>query len=148
VSKRATMRPHVVDAAPLIRGLCVQLELVRIIDEMAPWDPSRAKLSPGERILALVLAMFMRQRPLYRVHESFRRTDVELLLGRGVTVDDPSDDALGHALDKLYAAGPRAVFGALCARAALLDDVEQDFLHWDCTTRSFYGEYADPIRGV
>jgi transposase len=137
------MRPHVVDAAPLIRGLCDQLELVRIVDEMVAWDPSRARLSPGERILALVLAMFMRQRPLYRVHESFRRTDVELLLGQGVTFEDLNDDALGHALDKLSAAGGARVFSAVCARAALLDQVDHRFLHWDSTTRSFYGEYDE-----
>jgi transposase len=138
------MQAHVVDAAPLIRGLCDQLELVRIIDDMTEWDDHRAKLSPGQRIQALILGMFMRQRPLYRVHESFRRTDVELLLGRGITLDDLNDDAFGHALDKLYDAGAGAVFSALCARVAVLEDVRRDFLHWDSTTRSVFGAYEQP----
>jgi transposase len=138
------MQAHVVDAAPLVRGLCDQLELVRIIDDMADWDDHRAKLSPGQRIQALILGMFMRQRPLYRVHESFRRTDVELLLGQGVTVDDLNDDAFGHALDKLYDAGAAAVYSALCARVAVLEDVRRDFLHWDSTTRSVFGAYDEP----
>ena len=138
------MQAHVVDAAPLIRGLCDQLELVRIIDDMTEWDDHRAKLSPGQRIQALILGMFMRQRPLYRVHESFRRTDVELLLGRGVTLDDLNDDAFGHALDKLHAAGAAAIYSALCARVAVLEDVRRDFLHWDSTTRSVFGAYDEP----
>jgi hypothetical protein len=56
------MKAHVVDAGPLVRGMCDQLELVRIMDDLTTWDPSRSKLSPGERIQALILSMFMRQR--------------------------------------------------------------------------------------
>lgn len=136
------MQAHVVDAGPLVRGLCDQLELVAIIDRAVAWDAPHSKLSPGERILALILGMFMRQRPLYRVHESFRRTDVELLLGKGVTIDDLNDDGFARALDKLHHAGPAGVFGALCARASLLEDVRHDFLHWDSTTRSLFGDYV------
>ena len=143
------MQSHVVDAGPLIRGLCDQLELVHIIDDAVAWDPARSKLSPGERILALILCRFMRQRPLYRVHESFRRTDIALLLGKGVAIDDLNDDGFGHALDKLYDAGPAAVYSAVCARATLLENVQHNFIHWDSTSRSFFGEYAgsddDPL---
>jgi len=138
------MQAHVVDAGPLIRGLCDQLELVRIIDDAVAWDPHRSALSPGERIQALILSMFMRQRPLYRVHESFRRTDIELLLGPGVAIEDLNDDGFGHALDKLQAAGAASVYSALCARTVVLEAVDEGFLHWDSTTRSFFGEYKDP----
>lgn len=135
------MQAYVADAGPLVRALCDQLELVRIIDDACDWDPLRSKLSPGERILALILSMFMRQRPLYRVHESFRRADVQLLLGRGVTIDDLHDDGFGQALDKLFDAGAAGVFGALCARTLILEDVQHDFVHWDSTSRSLFGDY-------
>lgn len=129
----------------MIRGICDQLDLVPVIDAALPWDRQRCKLSPGERVRALVIGCFMRQRPLYRVHELFLATDCELVLGRGVTPDDLGDDALGRALDKLAAAGPARVFSSVCARAALLERVDRRFLHWDSTTRSFYGDYDRPV---
>ncbi len=135
------MKPMRVDAGPLIRAICEQLEVIPIINRMAPWDRLRFKLSPGELICALVTCCFLRQRPLYRVFLALETTDCELLVGRGATPDDLNDDALGRALDKLAAAEPAKVFAAICARAAVLEAVDRRFLHWDSTSRSFYGDY-------
>ena len=63
------MQSRVANAGRLIRGLCDQLERERSLDHAVIWDPARSKLSPGERILALLVCLFMRLRPLYRVHE-------------------------------------------------------------------------------
>jgi transposase len=138
----ADLQARPVDAGPLVRALCEQLDVRGVLDRMLAWDDRRCKLSPGTRILALILSCFLRQRPLYRVGQGFHLTDCELLLGRGVTPEDLNDDALGRALDKLAAAGPRKVFSALCARAVAHEGVARTALHWDSTTRSFYGEYA------
>jgi len=135
------MKPMRVDAGPLVRAICDQLELIPIINRMAPWDRLRCKLSPGELICALVICCFLRQRPLYRIFLALETTDCELLVGRGVTPDDLNDDALGRALDKLAAADPAKVFAAVCARAAVLEAVDRRFLHWDSTSRFFYGDY-------
>ena len=115
-----------------------------------PWDRHRCKLSPGEPICALIISCFLRQRPLYRVFLSFLTTDCEVLLGRGVAPADLNDDALGRALDKLAAADPEKVFAAMSARAAVVEAVDRRFLHWDSTSRSFYGDYdaAPPAEGV
>ena len=134
-----------VDAGPLVRSLCDQLDMIGLINEMVTWDPQRCKLSPGELIVALVIACFLRQRPLYKVFLSFETTDCELLMGRGVTPDDLNDDALGRALDKFAAGEPEKIFAAICARAAVSEAVDQRFLHWDSTTRSVYGDYAGPV---
>lgn len=139
------MKPMRVDAGPLVRAICEQLEVIPIINRMAPWDRLRCKLSPGELICTLVVCCFLRQRPLYRVFLALETTDCELLVGRGVTPDDLNDDALGRALDKLAAAEPAKVFAAVCARAAVLEAVDRRFLHWDSTSRSFYGDYDRPV---
>lgn len=138
------MKPMRVDAGPLVRALCDEIGLVSVVDAMTNWDALRCKLSPGELICALVICCFLRQRPLYRVFVAFETTDCELLVGRGVAPDDLNDDALGRALDKLAAAGPARIFSALCARAAVAEGVERRFLHWDSTSRSFYGDYERP----
>ena len=58
-----------------------------------------------------------REVPIVSVQDSLAETDVPLLLGRGRTVADFSDDSLGRALDKLAKAEPRAVFTAGAAQA-------------------------------
>lgn len=138
------MKPMRADAAPLVRGICDQLDIVRLINGMVDWDPVRSKLSPGELIVALLICCFLRQRPLYKVYLAFEETDCELLVGRGVVPDDLNDDALGRALDKFAAAQPAKIFAAICARAAVTEEVDQRFLHWDSTSRSFYGDYDCP----
>ncbi len=64
---------------------------------MVAWDPPICKLSPGERIQALVLNLLTVRQPLYRVQAEFALTDPALLLGAGMTAADLTDDALGRA---------------------------------------------------
>ena len=131
-----------VGAAPLVRAMCEAIGLRTLIDQQLEWDEARCKLSPGERIQALILNILTGHQPLYRVWESFEDTDCELLLGRGVAPEDLNDDALARALDKLHAAGPARVFSQL-ALHVLSQEAEglPRFLHWDSTTRSLFGEY-------
>lgn len=140
----------VVGAAPILRALADRVGLVPVIDQMVAWDPERCHLSPGERILALVLNLLTDRQPLYQVTDAFRLTDVPLLLGPGVAADDLTDDALGRALDKLAAASPAAVFSAVAARAYAVEAIERGGMHFDTTSRSLYGDYpaADGTAGV
>lgn len=143
--------PRTVGAGPLLRALCEELGLRDPIDQVVSWDPQRCKLSPGERIQALVLNLLTARQPLYRVQEEFALTDPALLLGVGITAADLTDDALGRALDKLAAAGGAPVFSAVAARALLHDQVWTPdaalFVHWDSTTRSVYGTYPAATPG-
>jgi transposase len=137
----ATPEPKLVGAAPLIRAMCEAIGLREVIDENVEWDDRRCKLSPGERIQALVIDVLTGRHPLYHVWEGFERTDCELLLGEGVCPEDLNDDALARALDKLQAANPRLVFSLITSRAMVAEQVDYRFLHWDSTTRSLFGEY-------
>ncbi len=47
--------PRTVGAGPLLRALCEHLGIRNTMDQVVPWDRQRCKLSPGERIQALVL---------------------------------------------------------------------------------------------
>ena len=140
---RGDVEARVVGPAPLIGAVCDQIGLVEVVDSMTRWDRRQCKLSPGQRIKALVLNILSGRRPLYKVANFFKDTDVELLLGKGVGAEDLGDVALGRALDKLVKAGPKAIYSAVAARAVLLEQVDTTFVHWDSTSRSVYGEYAD-----
>ena len=140
----------VVGAGPLIRAMAERIGLVPTIDALVGWDPSRCRLSPGERILALIIHWLTDREPLYPVWEAFDLTDVPLLLGAGITAADLTDDALGRALDKLAAAGAAAVFSAVAARAVAVEAIDRGGMPCDTTSRSLYGEYptADGTRGA
>ena len=140
----------VVGAGPLIRAMAERIGLVPTIDAEVGWDSTRCRLSPGERILALIVNLLTDREPLYQVREAFRFTDVPLLLGAGITAADLTDDALGRALDKLAAAGSAAVFSAVAARAYAVEAIDRGGMHFDTTSRSLTGDYpaADGAHGV
>lgn len=131
----------VVGAAPLVGAIAREIGLVETIDRNVAWDPIRSKLSPGERILALILNILTSRQPLYKVWFSFYSTDVELLLGEGVEPEDVNDDTLGRALDKLQAAGAKRIYSMVAVQALAHEGVDQRFLHWDSSSKSLYGEY-------
>ncbi len=131
----------VVGAGPLVRQMADEIGLIALVNRMLTWDQIRTKVSPGERIFAMVLDILLGHSPLYRVEDRLASTDVPLLLGEGRIAEDFSDDSLGRALDKLYDAGPKAVFTALGAQAFAHEALTTRSVHWDSTSRTLYGAY-------
>ena len=140
----------VVGAGPILAAVARRIGRVATIDQLLTWDATRCRLSPGERILVLILNLLTEREPWYQVDDAFRLTDPALLLGAGITEDDLGDDALGRALDKLAHAGPAAVFSAVAARAYAVEALDRGGKHWDSTSRSLYGRYptADGAPGA
>lgn len=139
--KLVELPSRVVGAAPVIRGMADAIGFVDLLNTLLAWDVQQCRTSPGERILAMVLDILTGKSPLYRVQDSLAETDVPLLLGRGRTAADFTDDALGRALDKLSRAGPAAVFTAVAAQAYAREAIELRTGHWDSTSRSLQGAY-------
>ena len=132
-----------VGALPLLRQLSRDLGLVEVVDHLVPLAATRCRLSPGQRIEALVLNILAGRSPLYRVAEFYNDTATDVVFGPGVAVEHLTDDCLGRALDKLAESGPRAVYSAVALRACLLEGIEHDFLHCDTTSVSVYGDYPE-----
>lgn len=139
--REPTARP--VGAAPVFRAMADTLDLVGLLNQLLAWDPTQCRVSPGERILLLILDLIAGRSPLYRVAERWRLTDVELLLGAGRRAEEFSDDGLGRALDKLARAQPAKVFSTLCLRAYAHERIPLDTGHWDSTSRSVAGVFAE-----
>ena len=140
----------VAGASALIKRLCDELGLAEILDAAVRWDPKQCKLSPGTRIVALVVNALVHRRPLYHVAKFYAKQDVALLFGPEVRAEDFTDDALARALDDLAEADPKAIFSQVALRAVLREGMEVETLHADTTSRSVYGAYEgypeDPLH--
>ena len=106
-------------------------------------------MSPGQRLLALVMAYVEDRRALFRMPEVCARRGVELLLGEGIQPEQLNDTALARALDKLYAADAKRVYSTTCLRAAEAYGVTLQRLHADTTSVSVYVAYeGEPHSGL
>jgi hypothetical protein len=125
-----------------------QLEVVSTLDALLPWDPAQCRLSPGTRLLALMLCALFDHTALFRVRHVLGHQDLPVLFGPGVTADAFNDDALGRALDKLAAARPAAVFHSVAAKVWAHEHVPFETLHGDTTAVALYGTYEAPAPEV
>lgn len=115
--------------------------LQRVLDAMLPFDEDQCKLTPGQRLTALMLCVFGGREALYRVEKFFEGQNLTQLFGPGVQPGDFNDDALGRALDKLAAADPRRVFSTLSFHALSVQGFPWQAVHADTTSVSLYGAY-------
>ena len=127
--------------AALISALYDELKIGQTIDEMVRWDEAQCRMSPGKRIKALVINIFGRKRPLYRIDESYEHMDIENLFGRGISLEDLTDYNLARALDKLDERGPHEVFSTICLRAICHEQIVLKYLYSDTTSISVHGDY-------
>jgi len=83
-----------------------ELGLVEKIDAMIPTDLGQRQLSVGMAVKAMVLiGLGFVRRALYLTPDFFRGKPVGRLPGPGITAEMLNDDALGRALDAIYAFG-------------------------------------------
>jgi transposase len=142
------VRPCKVGIAVVVREMLARMQFVETIDELVPWDPAQCRLSPGLRLLALIMAILENRRALYRLHLLYEEKDPELLLGQGVEPDALNDKAVARALDKLAAADPKRVYATVCLRAVEAYEVAVEQLHSDTTSVSVYGAYEGDEPGL
>ena len=135
---------RVVGASPLFRQLAQDIGLVPVINRSVRWDAAQCRWSPGERLLVMILDILTGKSPLHRVIERWTTMDVELLAGIGRDAAELTDDSLGRALDKLARAQPARVFSAVAAQAYVREGIPLGSGHWDSTSCTLTGAYADP----
>ena len=112
-----------------------------MIDTTVDWDEQQCTLSPGERVMALIMNVLTEGEPLYRLPEFFQETDTENLFHEGIDPGHLNDDALGRVLDKLSETDPRTVLGTVLWEAAKRETQSPHAIHADTTTVSVQGTY-------
>src|SRR5829696_7966061 len=103
----------------LVAGMFDELGIGELVDEMVPQDLSQRKVSVGQALKAMVLnGLGFANRRLYLMPEFFRNKPTERLVGAGISPEHLNDDALGKALDALYAFGLTELYRLIARRAA------------------------------
>ena len=106
------------DHPGLIAGMIDELGLPELIDTVIKQDHEQRQVSVGTCVKAMILKdLGFVNRALYLIPHFFKDKPVERLLGEGVAAEHLNDDALGRALDAIYAYGPEALYGQLAAQA-------------------------------
>ena len=127
----------------LIGYVSDQIGLVDTINQLLSWDGRHCKLSPGHRILAIMMSAMSGRSALWRMDEFFAGQDLAPLFGEGVVASDFNDDSLGRALDKLAEVDAAKVFSTVALKAMLAMEIPIQVLHADTTSVSVYGDYTN-----
>lgn len=125
---------------------CSDLGIVETLNLMIPWDEHQCKVSPGTRIVALIVNILVQRRPLYLVSEFYEAMDLPLLFSEAVAASDLNDDALGRALDRMHEANPKSCFQPVAAGAVSRGHLGVRSVYADTTSVAPYGEFA-PTEG-
>lgn len=121
----------------LVAGMCDELDIVSLINNLIPSESVDRKISTGDCIKALILnGLGFSERRLYLVSNFFSDKPIEHLLGKNIDADMLNDDRLGRCLDDLYDFGVSELFSVIAASTyqKLNLSSEPSFFHTDGTS--------------
>jgi transposase len=119
MSETETYKSETLEHLGLVAGMFDELGIGELVDELVPQDLSQRKISVGQALKAMVLnGLGFANRRLYLMPEFFRNKPTERLVGAGISPEHLNDDALGKALDTLYAFGLTELYRMIARLAA------------------------------
>jgi transposase len=131
-------------ALPVIAAFCRRLDVAGIIDRAVPIRAEVARVSHGQVIEALVANRLTSPRPLVHVADWAGEWAVEEVFG--IAPDALNDDRIARALDAI-APELGGIVGSVGASAISAFGIEVARCHWDLTSISVYGAYAEVESG-
>ena len=137
-----TYHSQVLDHLGLVAGMFDELGMGEIIDQVTQQNPEMRDLTVGEAVKAMVLnGLGFINQALYLVPRFFHNKPTYQLISPRVTPERLNDDALGRALDTLYAYGVTELYSLLAATAAERLGLAPRLVHLDTTSFHVDGRY-------
>lgn len=128
----------------LISGMIDQLDIVSVINKLIPSDSQRI-VDVGTAVKAMVInGLGFVSQPLYLTPDFFKDKAVDQLFGAGIEAEHLNDDALGDALDALFAHDPTQIYSHIASQAARKLNLQVDAAHLDGTSLHVDGHYDQP----
>jgi transposase len=135
-------RTQVLDHLGLVAGMFDELGIGDVIDQATHQNPEMRDLTVGEAVKAMGLnGLGFINQALYLVPRFFQHKPTSRLISLRVTPEQLNDDALGRALDTLYAAGVTELYSLIAATAAQRLGLAPRFAHLDSTSFHVDGRY-------
>ena len=122
--------------------MCEELGITEVIDKATQQDPEMRMVTAGHAVKAMVLngLGFINQQ-LYLVPHFFQNKPISRLIAPGMQASHLNDDALGRALDTLYAFGVTELYCLIAATAATRLGLTPTCSHLDTTSFHVDGRY-------
>jgi transposase len=129
-----------IDHLGIVRGICKEIELVKLIDTLVCSDPQR-KISVGEGIYALVLnGLGFGNTTLYLSPHFFEDKPIEKLFRPGLVANDFGSHSLSSSLDAIYKYGISKLFFQIALHAVTRYGIQTTSSHLDGTTLMVHGD--------
>jgi transposase len=133
---------QVLDHLGLVAGMFDELGIGNIIDQATQQNPEMRDLTVGEAVKAMVLnGLGFINQALYLVTRFFQNKPTSRLIAPRVIPAQLNDDALGRALDTLYAYGVTELYSLIATTAAQRLRLAPTFAHLDSTSFHVDGRY-------
>ena len=112
--------------------MCEELGIGDVLDQATHQNPAMRDLTVGEAVKAMVLnGLGCINQALDLVPRFFQNKPTSRLISPRVTPKQLNDDALGRALDTLYAFGVTEIYSLIAATAAQRLGLTPRFAHLD-----------------
>ena len=137
-----TYYSQVLDHLGLVAGMFDELGIGDVIDHATQQNPEMRNLSVGEDVKTMVLnGLGCANHALYLVPRFFQHKPTYQLVSLRVSPDQLNDDALGRALDTLYAYGVTELYSLIAVSAAKRLGLRPTSTHLDTTSFHVDGHY-------
>jgi transposase len=142
MTDQPTYRSQVLDHLGLVAGMFDELGIGDVIDQATQQNPEMRDLTVGEAVKAMVLnGLGFINQALYLVPRFFQNKPTYRLISPRIAPEQLNDDALGRALDTLYAYGVTELYSLMAATAAERLGLAPRFAHLDSTSFHVDGRY-------
>jgi transposase len=139
---QTSYRSQVLDHLGLVAGMFDELGLGDVLDRATHQNPEMRDLTVGEAVKAMVLnGLGFIHQALYLVPRFFQNKPTYRLISPRIAPAQLNDDALGRALDTLYAYGVTELYSLMAATAVERLGLAPRFAHLDSTSFHVDGRY-------
>src|SRR2546421_2105750 len=136
-----TIEAYQVQHLPIVKAYADKIGVVEVINQLVPTEMG---IDPGTIVLGMFLDRLSGRSPLCLLEEFFAPQDAAVLLGQAIAPDVFNDDTVGRVLERLYNVGTMKIFTACAVRADQAYGLDKQYVHFDTTSISVYGDYLPP----
>ena len=137
-----TYHSQVLDHLGLVAAMFDELSIGDTLDQATHQNPEMRDLTVGEAVKAMVLnGLGFVNHALYLVPRFFQHKPTSRLISPRVPPERLNDDALGRALETLYAYGVTELYSLIAATAAKRLGLRPAYAHLDTTSFHVDGRY-------